>query len=669
MRNINRPKITDQPANPKKNGLLWFCGFVALGVALSLSKTTSLLAPVIFVVLLARILPYNYGFITRSVIASLLLFCANTAIAAVFLVVKLDVTNVFWISLCWAGLFIAGGVLKQRLAGHLYNYTAPWFTPKDIVCLVTSILVGLSIIAPFLSSHHTLITLLQLASNSGDTINHLELMQGVVSVHGYISGPKEQLKDIVSPLFFGYPLGWHTNIVIIGSFWPTDLFHHTFAILYLYYTAFALTGASLVYVFCLAALEATKAVQKKLSWPTIGAVALFAMVAWGLWWFDLVIKGFPNFLMVLALFVLLIFCLYDYLNAKTRAHTLFGLALCLLILGAIGITWLFLLPVAGILVVVATITRLVADKKHSANIRQWLLPQLGIWLLSVPFLMFQPLMQFNYAAKNTINTSGNIQHLDTYVVVAACLITLLVVLYYRKVKFICLLGLALLISLAYTGLISVYQHATIGYQEYYFYKALYVVQMVVMLLSMPFLAALARAAWNTLLEMKGYLSNWQWRSVVSVLAVAVLLIAASHSFSDIRNYRKGKLDNAIDSRVAKAIAETPFADDKLPIIFIGDCNHANDYLATHLSSALLEKNDSVQQTMYLGGLLATDKGPMINALRNYHTNRGNTPFTIASLDRPLLEEVKTQLGTDGITYMDIDNGIPKDPQHCQFFVR
>jgi hypothetical protein len=668
VRNIVRPKITILPSSPKKSGLLLFCGFVALGVLLSLTKA-SFLTPIIFVVLLARILPYNYGFITRSVISSLLLFCANTAIAAVFLGLKLDVTNILLISLCWAGLFIAGGIVKQRLAGHLYNYTAPWFTPKDIVCIVTALVVGISIIAPFLSSHHTLITLLQLASNSGDTINHLELIQGVVGVHGYISGPKEQLKDIISPLFFGYPLGWHTNIVIIGSFWPTDLFHHTFAILYLYYTAFALTGASLVYLFCLVALEATKAVRKKLSWPTIGAVASYALIAWGLWWFDLVIKGFPNFLMVLALFILLIFCLYDYLNAKTRTHALFGLAICLLVLGAIGTTWLFLLPAAGILMLVATIMRLYADRTQGADIREWLLPQLGIWVLAIPFLLFQPLMQFSYAAKNTINTSGNIQHIDTYIVVAACLVALLIALYYRKVKFIWLLGLALLVNLIYAGLISIYQHATIGYQEYYFYKALYVVQMIVLLLSAPFLAILARAAWNILLEMKSFLSNWQWRSVVSALILAVLLIAGSHSFSDIRNYRKGKLDNAIDSRVARAIAETPFANDKLPIIFIGDCNHANDYLATHLSSALLEKNDNIQQTMYLGGLLATDKGPMVSSLRAYHVARGTTPFTIASLDRQLLEEVKAQLGTDGITYLDIDNGIPKDPQHCQFFVR
>ncbi|HWZ66050.1 MAG TPA: hypothetical protein VNX65_04670, partial [Patescibacteria group bacterium] len=604
---------------------------------------------------------------TRSVIAGLILFCINTVIAAIFLVLNLDATNAFLISLCWSIVLAVSGAIKLRLNRQIYNLNSPFLTLKDIVCLALSITVGLSVLAPFISSH-SLITLLQIISNSGDNINHLGLIQAVSASHGYLHGSKEQLMNIVSPLFFGYPLGWHVNVVMFGSFWPVGLFHHTFGILYLYYAAFAVTGASLMYLFCLLTLEASKVIQKRLTGQAIFTMAALSIVVWTLWWFDFVVKGFPNFLMVLALMALLIFCLYDYLSAKTRARTLFSLSTSLLVLMAIGTTWLFLLPAAGILTFICSILRLRSDQKIHTSVWQWFYPQLVVWALSVPFLLFQPINQLHYAIKNTINSTGNIEHLDTYLITATFLIAMLVVVFYRTSTYVKLIGLALALCFGYSSMISIYQHATLGYQEYYFYKQLYVVQMLVLILAAPLLLVVAKKAWGGLSALNAGLTKRQSKIVALVLVLVALLVLDSHSFANINSYRKGQLDNTVAASAANIIASTSLTSNDLPVIFVGDCNHANDYLATHLSSTLLEKNDNIQQNMYFGGLFATDKPQMMTALISYRDKRPGQLITIASLDRQLLQDMRAQLGSTNINYLDIDDGNPKTPSRCPLFV-
>ncbi|HWZ65804.1 MAG TPA: hypothetical protein VNX65_03325, partial [Patescibacteria group bacterium] len=126
MKKLQKLKFTDffKTVNLKENRLVFF-GLIALALLLSLTKA-SFLTPVILILLLAAILPYSYGFITRSVIAGLILFCINAVIAAIFLVLNLDATNTFLVSLCWSIVLAGGGAIKLRLNRQIYNLNSPF---------------------------------------------------------------------------------------------------------------------------------------------------------------------------------------------------------------------------------------------------------------------------------------------------------------------------------------------------------------------------------------------------------------------------------------------------------------------------------------------------------------------------------------------------------------
>lgn len=651
-----------------KSSFSWFVGFIALAVGLSFTKFL-FLTPLIFIGLLALVLPYsNWGIITRIVISGLLLFVANTALAVVFLFLKLDVTHTFWLSVAWSSILILCGVIKIFTSKKLFTPSAG-ITLDDLISLGAATIAGLTVFAPFLVSH-SLPHLLQIASNSGDNMNHMQLIKAAVHAHGYLQGAQDPQQNFISPQFFGYPLGWHVNVAIFGSFWPTDLFRHTFNIVYLYYAAFAATSASLVYMFCLLALRAGKIAKQHSSRSYAVAAGLLAVTFWALWMFDFVIKGFPNYLMVLALFELLLFFLFEYSQTATPLKTLLNLALSLLILSAIGTTWLFLLPPAAMVVLAVVVYKLYHGSKKNNYLLKWIIPQLVAGLLLLPFLIFQPLTQLAVSASGgAINSPGNITHLDTYLVVALSLVALMITLFYRKSQYAILLGVALVVSLLYAATVSAYQHVTIGHQEYYFYKTLYAVLMIILLIFTPILVAFSDQTLNVLKKLRTNSTRLQWNFVILGFVMIAVLVLSNHSLSQIRHFARGEVDDRIDDNVAKIIAATPLSSSKLPPIFVGACNHANDYLATHLVSTLADRNGPIQQDLYFGGLFATSRAQMFNALQIYHLKRGDAQLTIVSLDYGLTLELKSQLGTLGIDYIDINDGQPKDPGHCQNFVR
>lgn len=722
---------------PKAGARLFsLVGLVTLAIILGATKL-SFLTPPLFIMLLALLLPYKrYGLITRLVIAALFLYCVNCFLGMLFLFAHGSAINPLHVSIAWGILLTGAAFLKQRCTGALYT-PAPLFTKEDLASLAVAFLIGLCVssapLIAWLLHGNPAATAIKIVSASGDNINHLEIIKGVIFSHGYLNGT-DALRDVVSRDFFNYPQGWHLNVVMLGSFLPVDLFHRTIGIVFLYQGALALTCMSFAYLFCFMMFEVARNVQGRLSRSQTtdparhdseaktdlysrhgeGALQLggrgrglqrlwlvllpfYTLLAWGMWYFDLVIKGFPSFIMLLGLLLLLFICLCEYTTALTLSRTLFGWGTSLLVLGALGVTWLFLLPPLALLVVVV-FTLTISRSPHAANkaseadnipdtigswfkeLRRWarwknfFIPQRPInwqwarWQLvlgvaMLPFLLFQLYIQTKYATLGTINTTGNIQHLDAYIIMAVSVVMFIVAVAYRHLVLMRLLGIGLFVLLGYALSISAYQHITLGYQEYYFYKTLFAVLTVLLLIAVPMIIDALSLGSRVL----GINQDQPHALVTILLGVCLVLVLASHQFSDMRDYARGKTADRVRTKVATAIAAAP-NDDSLPPIFVGDCNHANDYLATHLASVVADKNDRLQQYMYTGGLLATSKARMIEVLRDYHRKHPNTPITIVSLDRGLLATIQLQLGPQDFSYIDIDNGKPKDPATCQHFV-
>ncbi len=622
-----------------------------LVIILSLSVFTPLkILSVIAIICLFAISLNRIFAIAGWFIAFILFFSINTVLAGLFYLLRVAAPIEFIL-------------LAQLLIGLCLNYVTSQkivvkkgFNKKlSVAFLIVSGAIFIILSLPMVKANNA--DSYRLVAFRSDNISHIELIKAVNENGGYFYKNPSLTGYRITENLAGYPQGFHFNVhvfieVLRPIFDTTVSYRRLIFLFYLFSVGmYVLLGA----MFIVLAIRLTNSSSSS---SVLLSSAVGLVLFTGLF-FSLFALGFQTQIVSLALMLAMLLLLHESVAtpkiAEKKLYSLIGLVF----LAGISFTWLFLLPVAGLVYFLYWTHEFI--RYAIGNIKDNIVFLFLTLLLSL-FVLIQPLVQIINQTSRTpgVNEIGFTVILNTILVIALIVVALgsLTNMFNKKERYLWLVVVG--VSSLFSLYIYVYQWSRVGEARYYYHKSLF---------TLVLIGALLLSAFLVVLIQKSRLVNRKIL-IVSIFTAGVLISIynVTNKTDYFQRQKSGGFSNELSVTIGKLIENDPSNGKK--IIAVGSCNRAHDYVANRLASVLTDEYDIWRQGLVIS-LLAPDRHSLTRAIKTYQEIR-SPELIIISTDYPLQKELEKELSDDygKETFIDLDFGhVPKSTTDCPNLVR
>ncbi len=581
--------------------LALFASFSVVSLALPLAGYVTLIFA--GALLLAR--RKNYSLIESLFLAILLLFAATIVLYSFTTVLSLHIGVRYVPSL----LLALGAVCSVRWfirSGDKRGIVSLEFIHDgDIAALIATIAVFTTLLIPIF--HMSGPKIAQFLSYGEDNASHYALTK-YIHEHGDFAYKLNPAHDGLLNSLEIYPQGFHVSAATFIGMYPRHTTPTSFMRLYALFIT--LNYSVFIFWFIKLCMRTTRAANNSLPLQ----FALLAPVTFlcGLGPFLLLLdRGFQPQIFAYSFIAAIIFALD---NAKIRhVKDVQPVMLVLTLTVGIAASWWLLLPVPFLLLCQYIWSNKLAHVPARTYVR--LLPGIA----AIGFAILYPVVVNILLNKKSdpLDEPGGVDPLHGYIFwYLLPVVVLAAPRMLRTIKKFSYTYASLLISLGVLGAIALYQLITIGRLEYYFYKSVYTI--LFMSIVIFFLAAH---------EVLGYVYRVLGKAklVVPMAAIGLFFVIANQTnLVYVKVYIHNWLPNAVQP-TDLAILFTPEATTYNHIAFVGSCNAGRNYLADRWSGARLEsesphfsalegatiKNQPKQMAAQLRTLASTDKKLLI----------------------------------------------------------
>lgn len=478
---------------------------------------------------------------------------------------------------------------------------------SGIVIAVTCIASFGFLLAPYLQNKSPA-TITNLVIQGEDNISHVELTKNVLRHNGlYFSDNPDQEKHIIKNLA-GYPQGLHANFALaIRSLMNLDLIGTANRFLVAYYALAAASYALLMGSIVFAALY-MYGLTGRTRHISIAGAAVIATGTAGLGatvFLGLFSAGFMTYIWTPILLLLTVALLAAASIQAGAGGRRICVTLAALFCAAMQFTWLFLLPfvvpafLISLLFIESVPARRVSHRPvyTAAKAHAWAVAVVLVSCLQLP-------VQFKTTAvKVGVNDPGYIYRIPlSYIILTLCLAAgISLVLWLRHKAWLKVYFVFLALNTAFSLLIYIYQRATIHDLQYYFFKSEYSL----LFLTWPlFLAALLLLVGGGARAAKAAGRNGAVGLTVIVLVACAIVYKqlVKPNVDTFWPYRWSLADDLADETVIGGYKQP----SPINYIVLGECQRADDYKLSRLSSVLSGDTSSQIRSAYLNILIDQD---------------------------------------------------------------
>ena len=577
-----------------------FAGLWAMSLALPLTGYVTLIFA--GTLLLAR--RKNYSIIESLFLSILLLFAATIILYSFTTVLGLHVGVRYAPSLLMAAAAICSVRWLIRSSDTHGTVALELVHDGDIAALIATIAVFITLLIPIF--HMSGPKIAQFLSYGEDNASHYALTK-YIHEHGDFAYKLNPARDGLLKSLEIYPQGFHVSAATFIGMYPRHATPTSFMRLYALFIT--LNYSVFIFWFIKLCMRTTRAANNTLPLQ----FALLAPVTFlcGLGLFLLLLdRGFQPQIFAYS-FLAAIICTLD--NAKIRrVKDMRPAMLVLMLTVGVAASWWLLLPMPFLLLCQYTWSNKLTRLPARTYIK--LLPGLTV----IGFAILYPVIVNILLNKKSdpLDEPGGVDPIHGYIFWYLLLVVLLAApRMLRTIKKFSYTYASLLISLGLLGAIALYQLITIGRLEYYFYKSVYTI----LLLSIVIFFLAAH-------EVLGYLYRALGKAklVVPIVTIGLFFIIANQTnLVYVKVYIHNWFPNAVQP-TDLAILFTPQATTYSHIAFVGSCNAGRNYLADRWSGARLE-SESPHFSALEGATIKNQPKEMAAQLRS-----------LASIDKKLL---------------------------------
>ena len=526
-------------------------------------------------------------FLTRwkySVVESILLSLLAVFIATIALYTFTAIMN--WQLPVGAAYFC---ILLPMLGTLLYSLPrrgkfivkSPFMRQGDIPALLASLVTFAFLLIPLWGK--TGAEIAQFLSYGEDNASHYALVKYDVR-HGSFSYTQDPEASGTITTLTTYPQGFHVNAAIFSSIIHPLRFSED-KLLKLYAIFIVLNYTVFIFWFTKLCFSFTRKNHIFISLAVIAGV--FLLCSSGVF-ISLLDRGFQAQVFAYSFLMAIIFIINTDAASKKRTikTALLAAALCI---GVATSWWLILLPLSIAIVVYLW------DKAFWAKVRQNIL-KVTASLLGLFIVMTYPILVnlFLSTKSDPLNEQGGVDKLEwtLFLYLGMSIAASLPLLIKNRQKYTFIV-LGLITSLAFAGGVALYQQATIGHLEYFFYKSLYTVFVFVAILFFIGIIELASFAYKGL---------GQFRSLVAICLLSICIVTSFITqLIPLRVY--------VNNWYAHVTQVSDFThlfsnetNNYSDVIFVGSCQPGRDYLNNRWSGARLLSEGTLHSQIELAGL-------------------------------------------------------------------
>ena len=594
------------------------------------------------ILFISIIIPINNGGFILKLMVSFILVTCSIMIFGVFMWMigiegKAIFIYIFNYLLSVALIVIFNNKIKLNHTIHI----------QEIALLLFTVILFTITARPLLNGVQSVST----ATNSGDISSHIELVSTVKNNKGYYYVVPELSRDNLTENLSGYPQGthfltWSLTEPLNQQFNKSNNGVKYISIILLFYTGLYYLLMIILGLIIFSILRIRTSFIKLLTYITF----ILFLLSYIFTEIMLPILALGFYTQINAMIYLTTLILIVYLHNYTKENRLLYLILAWLLVCGIAFSWLFILPIAYLIM-------LAFYYKYFTNIKLLLKPKIIITTIIFFAVSFvQIYIQLNYSIKSNlgINEDGfvNVIKYNTILPIYLLLLGVSLTIKTKSSKF------AIVFSLVSTGMFAIilyiYQIISLGYLSYYFYKSLYVI--------IPSL--LLAGSYLLLITVKNInIKN----NLLSIVSITIMIFAISlPTFSNITDYtsaynvyKRGPVDPSISRELANIISQNP--SETANVIFIGSCDRIHDYISNRLLVSTTGNNNLQRQRILT---LTNDKYEYVDKIEKYVANNKISNPIIVSSNQTLINELQNAQRLQGINIINIDNQNSTNLKYC-----
>lgn len=595
------------------------------------------------------LLPYrkSFGILIRLALTIALMLSATAIIGIIFWAFRINLSPILLVALYF--VFVTILCIKRQAAPTLNSQLKAYFPIEDLTALVATILTMLILIIPLTISRDTA-TLARLIGEGVDNIAHLNYTRLIEANKGYIysQGQDSPVEAQLGKGATAYPQGYHLNSAIINqALLPTDQPRSVRESLLLFEATAVVSYGLLVYVVAFSAtLYIRRFVSDKYKRIIAGTALFTALYLLANILIKLSLDGFQPQIAAMALLFVQIIMLYEYTASSQRK--IFHIISILILTSAIGLFYLYLLPVA-LGLTTFYIGRSIYKKEITLSKVGW--GSVGILALAS---FIQPMLHvlLSHSSISKLNDEGGTLALSISMLIAIVLGALVFVRWQKYfMKFDPMVNL-LVLSILFTAAIYVYQLITAGQPSYYFYKSTYVLEIAAAIVLLPAIVI-------------GLTRLKKMKFVLALTVCAIIVGLWSQQSGTLGLYLNGQpySANYYMARLTVVLAENKDGRDPEAILSVGNnCISADDLRLTRYIMTFSAKANSAQEKIAERSFALSERDEVYERVAQYQKDRNYKKLTIVAGDPQVRKGILNAFKTDtsNIEFIDPYEGLSKE---------
>ena len=645
----------------KKVGSAWARSLKApliltlVSLSLCLLPVPKLIPAILMITVFGIILPFfGFGYITRFILAVLLLVCINTLVGLALWSVRIPLTPALLIELY--DLVLVGIILAfSKSIRNIIQHQKKFLWPEAIALAFSLMAIGILIHPLALGNDATSLT--RILTYTDDNTAHVSLVNNIDIHKGYLYGNKE-IVESGAVNNTAYPQGWHLNTSIVEqSLMTVNKKPSPQMLLLAYYLVASAWFGSLVYLFIMLIYKLVEPlIDRRL---LLVALASSSIIVGGSFLIGTMYQLFtwgahPE----IASMVLTLATIITLAEATPKTHELKKVLVALALLFIIGISFIyyFALPV----VLFSTVIY-IAISFRSDLTKFWRHPYIIVFgvlgLISlVPVIMY--FKYINHSQSYVLNADGGTLSYANLYTLSAFLFAAVYAFRKKLLGTQLWAGVFLLSSFFFTVAIMAYQLKASGGIHYYAFKA----SQALMLLAIVLITAFFAEA-LVLLFSPGKKAHIILTSILLIISSLALLRTVHSPLYDIY------LNNnpyGLGQKLAASVVSSSQSDHARTTVAIGSCYSYFDVRATLMIIALSGESD-VHQAKIAIAQFSSPRERIFGLIKQYQIDTKST-ITILNSDENTEEALKEYLGNDSKKFNYIDL-VDKNQVDCPLRIR
>lgn len=555
----------------------WLMGLAAL-VVLIVSFYIPLVAFIFLVLITTYLLGYFKIFtLVEKILLSVL--CVMTLNISLY-----SVTSVFGISVpVWKSSFILL-VLVSLLA--LWIRRSAWhgvvpprsfkgkIDQSDIVSVLASALTFCLLLVPIVNQSGAYIA--QFLSYGEDNASHYAITRYLYEEGEFSYLHTDEDTGLMKTLEV-YPQGFHLNSSIFVAFLH-DLIPSEAAFVKVYGVVIAGIYSFFIFWFIKLCTSFTRRSSTIVVASFLPAMVILCALSI---FIPLLSRGFQAHIFSYLYVTAIIFLLVKYRQKLPQKPKPFSfLVLCLFLLIGISASWWLLAPLICVL-----LTYFIYQNNIHKTLLRDIIRYLAPLSLIVFCIMYPVVTSALLSGKNDpLSEQGGVDKIPyTIFIYIMAPVLLFFVLKAYKAKGMAIILIALALSILFTALIGIYHLTSVGHLEYYYFKSLYTVLLIGVVLFFIGSIYIANKLYNRIKSPYNI-------SIPVLVIVITIAISIASNLVYIKVYMHNWYPNSVEISDMEPLY-TNTTDHSDDIIYIGDCNNGSDYLSNRWAGArLLSEN-------------------------------------------------------------------------------